>query len=150
MSKIEKVVKDFFGAIIGKEVTFTNVVDLYAFEVIAMSQIGGKRDIAVKARRLLNYRYSYWVCIPGGGGDANLRWLELEVRDNAVVYNESTGESTNSWQIEPLRYSEMMAIKHQLELHKEGKISLSDVETIYVLGPSKKLDDLSAKISYGL
>ena len=145
---IKKIVKDFFGAIIGNEVELTNVSNLYPYEFAAIAANGGKKDIVVKAAHLPNYRYAFWVYIPGSAPQA--QWIELEVHDKAIIYNEVTGESAESWQTEKLRYSEIMAIKHQLELHREEKIVMSDAETIYIIGSAKKLDDLSAKISYGL
>ncbi len=144
----KKMVKDFFSAIISNEVELTNTADLYPYESAIIDMNGGKKDIVVKAIHLPNYRYAYWVYIPGS--TPSPKWIELEVKDKAIIYNESTGESAESWQIEKLRYSEVMAIKHQLELHKEEKMAMSDAESIYILGSAKKLDDLSAKISYGL
>ena len=147
-TKTEKIVKDFFGAIIGEEVDLTNAANLYPYESTAIAISSDKRDIVVKASHLPNYRYAYWIYIPNTTPQP--QWRELEVHDKAIIHNEVTGESTESWQTEKLRYSEIMRIKHQLELHKEGKISLSDAEAIYILGSAKKLDDLSAKISHGL
>ncbi|MBQ3296406.1 hypothetical protein IJI79_00480 [Candidatus Saccharibacteria bacterium] len=147
-TNVTKVVKDFFTAIIGVEVELAQKSQFKEYDKLLFGQVFGKNDIVVKAARLPNYRYAYWVYIPSD--DPQPCWTEIEVHDKAEIYNESTGESAITWQTEKLRYSEIMKIKHQLEMHKKEKLTLSNAEQIYILGPAKKLDDLSAKIAYGL
>ena len=147
-NNITKITKDFFSTIIGKEVELSEKTKFNDYDILLIDQIFRKSDIVVKSVRLPNYRFAYFVYIPDD--DERPYWSEIEVHDEATIHNESTGESTTAWQIEKLRYSEIMAIKHQLEQHKKEKFVLSDSENYYVLGPAKKLDDLTAKIAYGL
>ncbi len=147
-NNITKIAKDFFSAIISKEVELSEKTKFNDYDILLIDQIFRKSDIVVKSVHLPNYRFAYYIYIP----DDNERpcWSEIEVHDEATIYNESTGEAATAWQIEKLRYSEIMAIKHQLEQHKKEKLVLSDSESYYILGPAKKLDDLTAKIAYGL
>lgn len=147
-TNVMKIVKDFFSAIIGVEAELAKKSQFNEYDKLFLNQVFSKNDIVVKSARLPNYRYAYWVYIPSS--DPQPCWTEIEVHDKAEIYNESTGESATTWQPEKLRYSEVMKIKHQLEQHKKEKITISDAEQIYILGPAKKLDDLSTKIAYGL
>ena len=144
----KKVIKDFFSAIIGKEIEFTDLNNFFSYETMFLREIAKEDDIIVKSCRLLNYRQAFWVYIPGYSSYP--KWIQIEVHDEAKITDKETGEVIVTWQVEKLRYSEIIAIEKQLELHRKEKIQLSSSENIYVLGPAKKLDDLTAKIAYGL